>query len=424
MEPKTVTKLRLRTHPSRTSDSAYLLAEECEHEITLMEVLGEGCCSLIYRVGDSSLALSNGSFAAKVMKKPSGEASQLATDGTESVATTTTTRTTTTAVREVEILELVAGSKHVVAIQGLYLASIMAHSDHTTARLSNEHVELILMERFEFSFHDELMRTGPSNEERASEVMTSVFAALAHIHSRGVVHRDVRAQNIFISANDRRAVLSNFGMAVQVGIDQGIHWKYGTPGCIAPEAIRKGINSSKIDMFAAGVLLLFAVTQTMPLNNHNLLQQTLDYCPDLGGSGGSGGLAGNSNRCIQLIQVLLERDPDLRISAERAVGLCSGWLDSVSVKDRRMPLWQRLATRRESQPLPAKAELQPKSGTFAGFLARAQKMVATSATEMRLRMRAVRCLVQPRSTTKVSTMQASGVFSLGMSRSTLLEDEG
>ncbi|CAE8665662.1 unnamed protein product, partial [Polarella glacialis] len=149
-----------------------------------------------------------------------------------------------------------------------------------------------------------------------------VFAALAYIHERGVVHRDVKASNILISAQDGRALLSDFGLAVQLE-QTHIHWRCGTPGWIAPEIIKNNkskrnnnvIGSSKVDVFAAGVLLYFMLTASMLFKGKSWMQQTLDFQPDFGEEGE---LAGKSRECVNLIRQLIEKDPDRRPPAEEA----------------------------------------------------------------------------------------------------------
>ncbi|MCC6244395.1 MAG: serine/threonine protein kinase, partial [Gemmatimonadaceae bacterium] len=54
---------------------------------------------------------------------------------------------------------------------------------------------------------------GPFAPERAERVIKDVAEALAFAHSKGVVHRDVKPENIFIESGTGRALLSDFGIA-------------------------------------------------------------------------------------------------------------------------------------------------------------------------------------------------------------------
>ncbi|CAE8587173.1 unnamed protein product [Polarella glacialis] len=247
------------------------------------DVLGEGAFSKVYSLGQNSLALPDSKYAVKVSQN---RTSQL--------------EATSAAVREAEILGLASGCRNVMAIYGLFLAS---------------DAELLVMEQCECSLYDQLTVLGPAPERVAATFMASVFVALAHIHRRGIVHRDVKAQNILISAHDDRILLSDFGVAVQPAVQKDINWRCGTPGYIAPEVIKHMSGSSMVDMFAAGVLFYFVVTTSMPFKGSHWMQQTVDFRPDFGQEGE---LAGKSQACIQLIQQLLEKDPECRLSAEEA----------------------------------------------------------------------------------------------------------
>lgn len=58
---------------------------------------------------------------------------------------------------------------------------------------------------------------GSLSAARAEAVLRQIAEALAFAHNRGVVHRDVRPENIFLDAETGRALLSDFGVAEQVG---------------------------------------------------------------------------------------------------------------------------------------------------------------------------------------------------------------
>ncbi|CAE8630268.1 unnamed protein product [Polarella glacialis] len=334
------TVLCITTHPLPTATAAWLEQVDKSGEVytlSILELLGEGAFSQVYRLGQTSLALlENGEYAVKVIQKTTTsqlgatppttilqqqqeqQTQQTQHNNRRETTTTTTTQqlqqqeqqqqeATSAAVREAEILRLVSGCKNVMAIYGLFHAS---------------DAELLVMELCECSLSDQLTLTGPFNELEAASLMTAVFAALAYIHERGVVHRDVKASNILISAQDGRALLSDFGLAVQLE-QTHIHWRCGTPGWIAPEIIKNNkskrnnnvIGSSKVDVFAAGVLLYFMLTASMLFKGKTWMQQTLDFQPDFGEEGE---LAGKSRECVNLIRQLIEKDPDRRPPAEEA----------------------------------------------------------------------------------------------------------
>ncbi len=95
-------------------------------------------------------------------------------------------------------------------------------------------------------------------EERAWRVATEVAGALAYAHSLGVLHLDLKAQNVFVLRDGRVKVL-DFGMA---GLDweEEVHGGLtrvagGTPATMAPEQAEGGATDARADIWAVGVIL-------------------------------------------------------------------------------------------------------------------------------------------------------------------------
>lgn len=88
-------------------------------------------------------------------------------------------------------------------------------------------------------------------------LVLQVARALAHAHARGVVHRDMKAQNVLVRARDGRAVLTDFGVAREV--DRATLTRtgalVGTPSAMAPEQVRGEPVTPATDVWALGVLL-------------------------------------------------------------------------------------------------------------------------------------------------------------------------
>ena len=92
------------------------------------------------------------------------------------------------------------------------------------------------------------------------QLLLQMSDALAYLHSRSIVHDDVKPENIVWSSEDRRAVLIDFGAAfflTAVG-PQARSVPSGTPPYVPPEFLqrRKGEQG---DVWALGVVMLFAL---------------------------------------------------------------------------------------------------------------------------------------------------------------------
>jgi serine/threonine-protein kinase len=117
----------------------------------------------------------------------------------------------------------------------------------------------------------------------ALRAMDEVCAALAYAHSRGLVHRDVKPDNVLFDENGH-AKLADFGLARLVfpsapeGAPTDVTAKMqvlGTPNYIAPEARAGEAPQPSMDVFSAGILLCVAITGELPSNGAARLPRAL-----------------------------------------------------------------------------------------------------------------------------------------------------
>lgn len=105
------------------------------------------------------------------------------------------------------------------------------------------------------SLADELGRRGRLGAIEALSMLKQVAVALANLHARGVVHRDVKPGNILLS-RDGQLKLNDLGLAATLTSSEHIRASCfaGTPAYAAPEQML-GLASPKSDVFALGVML-------------------------------------------------------------------------------------------------------------------------------------------------------------------------
>ncbi|WP_082538500.1 MULTISPECIES: serine/threonine-protein kinase [unclassified Pseudonocardia] len=89
-----------------------------------------------------------------------------------------------------------------------------------------------------------------------------VATGLAHIHARGVVHRDVKPSNIMLCRRTRKARLTDFGIARVMGYASLTQTGavLGTAAYLAPEQASGDSVSPAVDVYALGLLLIEALT--------------------------------------------------------------------------------------------------------------------------------------------------------------------
>mmetsp|Transcript_84064 Transcript_84064/g.238230 ORF Transcript_84064/g.238230 Transcript_84064/m.238230 type:complete len:1241 (+) Transcript_84064:538-4260(+) len=148
-----------------------------------------------------------------------------------------------------------AGGSHVVRFRSVF------------ETLDELVIEMELMEATDL--FDRLSVSGPLDEATAASVARDLVHAIAHCQSVGIAHRDIKLSNItFDVATDPlgkvalpafpRVKLADFGMAAAVGRDGLLRGRCGTPGYVAPEILKAGVQQgygSNVDMFSAGAVV-------------------------------------------------------------------------------------------------------------------------------------------------------------------------
>lgn len=136
---------------------------------------------------------------------------------------------------------------------------------------------------------DSFRRTGkPPSWERLGKAFQSVASALSYIHEIGIIHRDIKPQNILIEKGTDRAVLVDFGLIkkdrsklgesiMSAGQDLTQHGDIiGTPAFMSPEQFAPGGNFGKIgphsDVWGFGATLYYCVTGRPPYNRATAIE--------------------------------------------------------------------------------------------------------------------------------------------------------
>ncbi|PRP74232.1 hypothetical protein PROFUN_16318 [Planoprotostelium fungivorum] len=114
-----------------------------------------------------------------------------------------------------------------------------------------------------------LRQHGALPEEVAGRYIYQILSALEYLHSQQLIHRDIKGDNILISA-DGRAVLADFGLAVKVDNSDGCTddledaEPVGTPYWLAPEVILMMAQTTASDIWSIGCTIIELLTGSPP----------------------------------------------------------------------------------------------------------------------------------------------------------------
>jgi serine/threonine protein kinase len=119
------------------------------------------------------------------------------------------------------------------------------------------------MEFVEGETLSDAMRSRPLAAERLAEIGAAVADALAHVHARGMVHRDVKPANVLLG-KDGSVKLTDFGIArlIDAAKVTSTGMMVGTASYLAPEQVAGEPVGPATDVYALGLVLLEALTGT------------------------------------------------------------------------------------------------------------------------------------------------------------------
>lgn len=122
------------------------------------------------------------------------------------------------------------------------------------------------------------------SENEARDMFKQMLSAVAYCHARGIAHRDLKIENIFLT-NDMQIKVGDFGFAnacLGQGSDQEIALKTlcGTPSSLPPEILRhESYLGSRVDLWCLGIILYTMVAGRLPFpyeDNDKLFEAIVD----------------------------------------------------------------------------------------------------------------------------------------------------
>jgi serine/threonine-protein kinase len=172
-------------------------------------------------------------------------------------------------------------------------------------------------------------------------VLRDVAAAVHHAHEEGVLHRDLKPQNILVAAKNR-AVVMDFGLAKAMGGDTGLSLTgdglvVGTPAYMSPEQARgdKTVDG-RTDVYAIGVMLYELLAGRKPFDGETAIEILMKASKERAAPPSSTRLMAPDPAADRVIESIclkaLERNPQDRYASARALASdLTRWLDGEAV---------------------------------------------------------------------------------------------
>ncbi len=128
------------------------------------------------------------------------------------------------------------------------------------------------------SLAERVRRSGSLDARTVARLLVDVAYALAYAHGRGVVHRDIKPDNIMIERATGRALLMDFGISrtITAAVEgQGltrVGEVVGTPEYMSPEQASGDRVDGRSDLYSLGLVALFALTGRTPVTGESTQQ--------------------------------------------------------------------------------------------------------------------------------------------------------
>jgi serine/threonine-protein kinase len=182
----------------------------------------------------------------------------------------------------------------------------------------------------------QILKEGPLAQDRVLHIATGILDALDYIHSNGIVHRDLRPENIVVDSDDNIKLI-DFGIASDSSARRltytNLNTILGSPHYISPEQVKGGRGDSRSDIFAMGVILYEMLSGELPFSGDSSLAVMNDRLlnhptpPSVANPAISPELQ-------EVVYRALERDPKNRYATAHEFKWDLEHLDQVGVEDR------------------------------------------------------------------------------------------
>lgn len=144
---------------------------------------------------------------------------------------------------------------------------------HAVKRLTDGSLALVMQHISGQTLKEAIRREGPLSVDRIEQVLADVAEALGFAHDHGIVHRDVKPENILLDDSNGRALLFDFGIARSADNQTSLTLTgiaLGTPAYMSPEQIDGAEVDGRSDLYSLGLVGWEMLTGQRPWDGEGL----------------------------------------------------------------------------------------------------------------------------------------------------------
>ncbi len=144
--------------------------------------------------------------------------------------------------------------------------------------VSRGETEYIVMELIDgITLKQYMERRGQLNWREALHFITQIMKALSHAHSRGIIHRDIKPQNIMV-LRDGSVKVADFGIACLANSANTLTQEaLGSVHYISPEQAKGDRTDARSDIYSAGVVLYEMLTGRLPFEGDSAVSVAIQH---------------------------------------------------------------------------------------------------------------------------------------------------